>query len=123
MSQALILFAHGARDPEWALPIRRVQAAVRDQAPDLAVECAFLEFMTPTLSECADALVTRGVARLAILPMFIAQGGHLKRDVPLLVDALRQRHPTVEFVLAPAIGENEAVLRAMAAAAAAMAGS
>ena len=123
MSQALILFAHGARDPEWALPIRRVQAAVRDQAPDLAVECAFLEFMTPTLSECADALVTRGVARLAILPMFIAQGGHLKRDVPLLVDALRQRHPTVEFVLAPAIGENEAVLRAMAAAAAALAGS
>lgn len=123
MSQALILFAHGARDPEWALPIRRVQAAVRDQAPDLAVECAFLEFMTPTLSECADALVTRGVARLAILPMFIAQGGHLKRDVPLLVDALRQRHPTVEFVLAPAIGENEAVLRAMAAAAASLAGS
>lgn len=123
MSQALILFAHGARDPEWALPIRRVQAAVRDQAPDLAVECAFLEFMTPTLSECADALVTRGVARALILPMFIAQGGHLKRDLPLLVEALRQRHPTVEFVLAPAIGENEAVLRAMAAAAASLAGS
>ena len=26
---ALILFAHGARDPEWANPMRRVQAAVR----------------------------------------------------------------------------------------------
>ena len=31
MSSALILFAHGARDPEWAAPLRRVQAAVRDR--------------------------------------------------------------------------------------------
>ncbi|MBK7898985.1 MAG: CbiX/SirB N-terminal domain-containing protein [Azonexus sp.] len=123
MSQALILFAHGARDPEWAVPIRRVQAAVRDLAPHLAVECAFLEFMTPALPECADALAALGVARVVVLPMFIAQGGHLKRDVPLLIEALRQRHPGVQFVLAPAIGENDAVLRAMAATAAALAGS
>ena len=63
---ALILFAHGARDPEWASPMRRVCAAVRAQAPDLRVELAFLEFMTPELRECAESLLAEGFGRIVV---------------------------------------------------------
>ncbi len=114
MSQALVLFAHGARDPEWALPLRRVQAAVAALDPTLPVECAFLEFMTPTLADAIAALALAGAKRIVVLPMFIAQGGHLKRDLPLLLDQLRQRHPTLELRLAAAVGESDAVVQAMA---------
>ena len=114
MASALILFAHGARDPAWAEPVRRVQAAMRQCAPALRVELAFLEFMLPSLADCAAGLAAAGVRRIVVLPMFIAQGGHLKRDVPELLDALRARFPAVDFELAAAIGENEAVIRAMA---------
>ena len=48
---ALILFAHGARDPEWANPMRRIRAAVMQQAPAMRVELAFLEFMSPNLGD------------------------------------------------------------------------
>ena len=51
MTTALILFAHGASDPEWANPMRRVQAAIRQRMTSVPVELAFLEFMTPTLPE------------------------------------------------------------------------
>lgn len=111
---ALILFAHGARDPEWANPMRRVQAAVRQRQPGLRVELAFLEFMTPTLADCARQLVGEGYAAIAIVPMFIAQGGHLKNDVPKLLDELRNAHPEVRFVLGPPVGEAEAIVQAMA---------
>ena len=110
---ALILFAHGARDPEWASPMRRVRDALNSQAPELRVELAFLEFMTPSLEDCATALVSDGFERLSIAPMFIAQGGHLKNDVPLIVDRLRQRHPGVTFDLRGPIGEAEGVVQAM----------
>jgi sirohydrochlorin ferrochelatase len=63
MNTALILFAHGARDPEWADPMRRVQAAIRQQQPDVPVELAFLEFMAPTLPDCIAALVAGGAAQ------------------------------------------------------------
>ena len=53
MTTALILFAHGARDPEWANPMRRVQAVVRQRMSAVPVELAFLEFMAPTLPERA----------------------------------------------------------------------
>ncbi|HQC73311.1 MAG TPA: cobalamin biosynthesis protein CbiX, partial [Candidatus Competibacteraceae bacterium] len=42
MTTALILFAHGARDPEWANPMRRVQAVVRQRMSTVPVELAFL---------------------------------------------------------------------------------
>ncbi len=120
MHQALILFAHGARDPEWAAPLKRVREAIGTLQPGARVELAFLEFMAPSLSDCVAALAADGVGRVVILPMFIAQGGHLKRDVPILVGALRERFPAVDIRLAEAVGENEAVVRAMAEAALAL---
>lgn len=114
---ALILFAHGARDPEWAAPLRRVQATIAASAPDRRVDVAFLEFMAPTLSDCVDAYAEAGETRVVVVPMFIAQGGHLKRDLPELLAVLRERHPQMTLTLAPAIGESAAVIEAMAQAA------
>jgi len=111
---ALILFAHGARDPAWADPIRRVQAAMQAADGDVRVEVAFLEFMAPTLADCAAALAAAGYRRIVVLPMFVAQGGHLKREVPEILALLRGHYPAVEFELAEAVGENETVIRAMA---------
>lgn len=111
---ALVVFAHGARDPQWADPMRRVCLAVRQRAPDMRVEVAFLEFMKPALRECAESLLAEGFDHIVVLPMFIARGGHLRRDVPLLLEELRQRNPHASFDLAGAIGEVEAVVQAMA---------
>lgn len=112
---ALILFAHGARDPEWANPMRRVRAALAANMPTLRVELAFLEFMAPNLGDCARALVDDGVTSIVVVPMFIAQGGHLKNDVPRLMDALRDEFPDVRFVLSGPVGEAEPIVQAMAA--------
>jgi len=117
MTKALILFAHGARDPEWAAPITRVQAAICARMPAVPVELAFLEFMQPTLGDCAARLIAAGAGKIVILPMFIARGGHLRRELPEIVQALQLAHPDIEFVLGDAIGEHEVVVRAMADAA------
>lgn len=120
MKQALVLFAHGARDPEWAGPISRVRDAIQVQRSDTRVELAFLEFMAPSLDDCIAALAAEGYERIAVVPMFIAQGGHLKRDVPALIACLRQRFPSLAIELAPAVGETAAVVEAMAGAALAL---
>lgn len=116
MTTALILFAHGARDPEWANPMRRVQAAIRQRMTNIPVELAFLEFMAPTLPERAAELIAQGADKIVVMPMFIARGGHLKRETPEMLEALRATYPQVEFSLGNAIGEHEMVVQAMAAA-------
>ena len=96
--------------------MRRVQAAIRRQQPDVPVELAFLEFMAPTLPDCIATLVAAGARKIVVMPMFIARGGHLKRDVPELLEKLRSTHPEVEFSLGGVIGEQEIVVQAMATA-------
>jgi len=119
---ALVLFAHGSRDPEWASPIRRVCALVRARSPELRVELAFLEFIAPHLRDCVELLVAEGFKRIVVLPMFIAQGGHLKRDVPKLLDELRSLYPQARFEQADAVGEADSIVQAMAAHVLALAG-
>jgi sirohydrochlorin cobaltochelatase len=110
---ALVLFAHGSRDPEWAQPLRGVQEKIRRQRPTLTVELAYLEFMTPSLPDVLQSLVASGKRRIAIAPLFIAQGAHLRQDLAALVAAARARHGDVKIKVLPAIGEVEAVIEAM----------
>ncbi|MEY4598073.1 MAG: Sirohydrochlorin ferrochelatase [Pseudomonadota bacterium] len=107
MSQTsgLVLFAHGARDPEWAEPFRAIAARVAATRPDFTVRLAFLEFQKPALADAITELVAAGNQRIRIAPLFMAQGGHLKNDVPKLLDDIRIRHPAVKLDLLPAIGE------------------
>lgn len=113
-SRGLVLFAHGARDPRWAAPFEVVARQLRDAAPGLAVRAAYLELMPPTLTEAVADLVAAGAAGVDIVPMFLGAGGHVRQDLPRLVDALRATHAHVHFRLHPPIGEMPSVTRAMA---------
>jgi len=114
MSEAIVLFAHGSRDPEWAGPFRALKALVEARRPGARVELAFLEQMRPTLDEAIDAAVAGRAQRVLVVPLFLAPGGHTKRDVPVLVAAARTRHPAVEIRATSSIGEEADVLAALA---------
>ena len=114
MKNGLILFAHGARDPRWAEPFEAIAAAVRARAADVDVRLAFLELMAPDLPTVADAMVADGCMHIDILPLFLGTGGHLRRDLPPLVDDIKARHPTIAVSLHGAAGEAPALVAAMA---------
>jgi sirohydrochlorin cobaltochelatase len=105
MKSALVLFAHGARDPEWAEPFRAIAARVAADRDDLSVKLAFLEFQAPALPDTIAELVAAGHRSIHIAPLFMAQGGHLKNDVPKLLAETRGRHPGLAVELLPAIGD------------------
>ena len=83
--------------------------------PQTPVELAFLELMEPNLPASATRLVTAGCDRVVIVPVFLGQGGHIRRDLAALVQTLRDEHPAVDIDCALAVGEDDAVLDALAA--------
>jgi sirohydrochlorin cobaltochelatase len=117
MKRGLLLFAHGARDPRWALPFEDVTARVRHADASIAVELSFLEFMTPGLVEAGHALAAQGCTHVEVVPLFLGAGGHVRKDLPALLDTLRGAHPQVQWLLKPAVGEDDRVVAAMAEAA------
>jgi sirohydrochlorin cobaltochelatase len=116
-SPGLILFAHGARDPRWAAPFEAVAQRVHALRPGVPVRLAFLEFMSPSLPEAAAELALAGCLRIEVLPMFLGAGGHVRKDLPLLLEALRAAHPQVQTTVHAAVGEIDSMVAAMAAAA------
>ena len=114
MKSGLILFAHGARDPRWVEPFEAIAAAVRARAPEVDVRLAFLELMSPDLPTVADAMVANGCKRIDVLPLFLGTGGHLRRDLPPLIDGIAARHAGISLQLHAAAGEAPALIAAMA---------
>lgn len=111
---AVILFAHGARDPRWAEPVLALAQRLRQALPGAFVQPAFLEFLAPSLSEAVEAALARRHRHVALVPVFIAVGGHLREDLPRLLTSVRSAHPDVSFEVLPALGESERVREAMA---------
>lgn len=114
MRDAIILFAHGARDPAWAEPILRIRAMVAERRPDARVEAAFLERLQPSLAEAVDHAAGVGADRIVVYPLFMAPSGHLRREVPELLREIREAHPAIEITLAPPMGEVASILEAIA---------
>ena len=114
MSRGLLLFAHGARDPRWALPFEDVAQRIRVLRPGVALELAFLDFMSPDLPEAGRRLAAAGCRTVEVLPLFLGAGGHVRKDLPELLALLAARHPAVQWRLQASIGEADAVVAAMA---------
>lgn len=114
-SRGIILFGHGARDARWREPFDRLRDKLAALLPGDAVRLAFLELMTPDLPSALAELATQGVAEVTVVPVFFGQGGHLRRDLPVLLDDCRARFPGLVILSATAVGESDTVLDAIAA--------
>src|SRR6266571_1021803 len=101
-SSAVILFAHGAREPEWAQPFEGIRDRLR--AAGTPVVLAFLEFMSPSLEEAAAKLADKGIKTVIIVPLFLAQGGYLERELPAIAEGIRNRHANTGFRGPPPVG-------------------
>jgi sirohydrochlorin cobaltochelatase len=115
----ILLFAHGARDPAWAQPFeaaaRDLRARFGSQGAEVAL--AFLEFMNPNLLQAGEQLATEGCTRVTVVPLFLGAGGHVRKDLPRLMDELAQLHPQVQWRLSAAVGETDILIKALSDAA------
>ena len=112
--QALILFAHGARDPGWARPFQQIVTELGELLPGERIVLAFLELMQPSLQECVASLYTEGVRKLRVVPVFLGVGGHLKNDLPKLIETIRRNYSDLEITVESPIGEQSEVIVAIA---------
>ncbi|MDP3227476.1 MAG: CbiX/SirB N-terminal domain-containing protein [Acidovorax sp.] len=114
MNHAIILFSHGSRDPLWRAPVEAVAARIASRDATRPVVCAFLELCAPSLPDATTDIVAQGATQVTVVPMFLGTGKHAREDLPLLVQELRAAHPSVQFHVQTAIGEDPRMTALMA---------
>ncbi|GAB1392236.1 CbiX/SirB N-terminal domain-containing protein [Rhodocyclaceae bacterium] len=112
--KGIILFGHGARNPEYIQPFKRIQALVASKQPDVPVEIGFLELTQPPLEASIESLVKLGVTEVKVVPIFFAPGRHVLKDLPELLGNAMDRFPGIDFEVAACVGEVASVIEAMA---------
>lgn len=113
MSTALLLLAHGARNPAWAAPFEALMVRVRAQQPGALLGLGFLELMSPGLPEAVEQLVGAGATRIELLPLFLGGAGHVQRDLAPQLAELERRWG-VPMRLHAALGEQPLIQQAAA---------
>ncbi|HYA65354.1 MAG TPA: CbiX/SirB N-terminal domain-containing protein [Burkholderiaceae bacterium] len=102
---AIILFAHGAKDARWALPLQQLQRALALARPQLLVQIAFLELQEPSLAQSLATVAAAGCRRIDVAPIFWSQGGHMARELPQMVQEFAAREPGVIIRVLPVLSE------------------
>ncbi|MCK9989285.1 MAG: CbiX/SirB N-terminal domain-containing protein [Rugosibacter sp.] len=112
--KGILLFGHGARNSDWARPFGQIRQLIMAADETALVEMGFLELMRPTFIEGIDTLVGQGATEIVVVPIFIAGGGHVNKDLPPLAADAMARHAGLAIRLAQPVGEAPSVLAAMA---------
>ena len=119
---AVVLLAHGSRDPRWADPVRALRARVGAARPGVAVVVAFLELEGPSVEDAIADLFGAGHRDVSVVPVFFGRGRHVRDELPRRLGALRAAWPQLELAVTPALGESSSVLDALASAVATLVG-
>jgi len=76
---ALVVVAHGSRDPRALNTVRALLDRVREQRPGLSVHLGHIELNEPLLP---DTLAALGPQQAVLVPLLLSRGYHIKRDIP-----------------------------------------
>lgn len=102
-SHRIILLAHGSRDRHWCETFEKLAAPTLDSVPGSRI--AYMELSQPSLQAVVAEGVESGASGFTVVPLFLAAGRHLRKDVPAMLRELEQAHG-IRISLAPPIGEN-----------------
>ena len=110
----LILIAHGSRDPRWRTSVEGVVDSLQRELGPGTVRLAYMDCTPPTLMEVASQAVAEGVTNLRVLPLFLAEEGHVERDVQPLVEEVRSAFPDIAVEQLPPVGQHPEFREALA---------
>ena len=110
MSTGYIVFAHGSSIETANQAVRTVAAEMAERGGLNIVEAAFLEGGQPSLAGALASMADR-VTHVVVVPYFLTLGLHLKRDLPRLIDEVKQTHPNVRIDVAPPLDRHPAMVR------------
>ncbi|MFB0633369.1 sirohydrochlorin chelatase [Streptomyces sp. AB3(2024)] len=110
MGDALLLVAHGSRDPRHATTVRALTRGVRSTRPGLRVSTAFLDFDAPSVPQELARAARHGAARLVVQPLLLTRAFHAKTDLP---GALRRAPASLTVRQARVLGPDPLLTAAL----------
>ncbi|MFJ5553593.1 sirohydrochlorin chelatase [Streptomyces sp. NPDC093225] len=110
---ALLVIAHGSRDPRHAATVHALTRTVAALRPGLRVETAYLDFNAPSVPNALAALHASGVREVVALPLLLTRAFHAKADIPAALAEATSRLPGLDVRVADVLGPSPLLTAAL----------
>ena len=88
----VMICGHGSRDDAACVELGRVVGQIAHRLPEWPVAMGYLEFARPIIREGLDSLRAKGVDHVLAVPGMLFAAGHVKNDVPSVLNAYAAEH-------------------------------
>lgn len=103
-AEGVLVVGHGTLGEEGIVGFHEIVAEIALRLEQQAVQGCFLEMTSPSIAEGFEALVTRGVGRISVLPLLLFAAQHVRHDIPAALSRAAARFPGVEVRVAGHLG-------------------
>jgi len=104
MKKGVLIVGHGSRSEDAVTVFRQVVEEVRRRGVYTVVESAHMELAEPGIADAVKILKGLDIKEVIVLPYFLYEGMHLKKDIPELIGILSAEYPDMNFRIAKPIG-------------------
>ena len=111
----IMVCGHGSRDEGAVAEFAQVAEGLRKLMPDMPVEYGYLEFATPIIRDGLDKLREQGVNRVLAVPGMLFAAGHVKNDIPSVLNTYAAKHDGFTIELGKELGIDPKMIRAAGA--------
>ncbi len=116
---AVLLVAHGSRDPRAEAAVRDLAAAVQALLSGVTVAVAYLDFTAPSVGAALRGLADEGYDDVVAVPLLFTPGYHVQVDLPAAIAEVRAGGTALDVTVAaplgsaPELGEPDRLLDAL----------
>ena len=103
---AVILFAHGSAVEEANDGVRELARRIQTGGNYVYVRASFLGPGRPELGPAIEEAAEAGFRRIVVIPYFLTLGTHLRRDLPRLVAAVKQKNPHLKILVGRSLEDH-----------------
>jgi sirohydrochlorin ferrochelatase len=101
---AVVLVAHGSRDPRAAESTEALTRALADAHPEWEVHASYLDHAGPRPLDVLTWLETAGHRRVVLVPLLLTAAYHGKVDVPAVAGAARDAGLRIDVRISDVLG-------------------
>jgi sirohydrochlorin cobaltochelatase len=108
----VMVCGHGSRDDDAIAEFAAVAKGIAQRLPQYPVRSGFLEFAHPVIGDGLNELRELGCERILAVPGMLFAAGHVKNDVPSVLNSFAARHKGLKIDYGRELAVDLKLLRA-----------
>ncbi|TGJ99470.1 ferredoxin [Leptospira semungkisensis] len=111
-SIAVLILGHGSREENSNLEFVSLVESYAKTKPNWTIRHAYVELAKPDLETSLREL-SEEHSEIIIFPLFLFTSGHIKNDIPIVLDKLKPEFPKHSYKIANSLGIHSTLIQLM----------